>query len=241
MLNNFQTVLKEKKRLSEDQFLLRFLLVEPKEIIFKPGQYLMLKINGQSRLYSIYSPDFMKNSFDLMIKIIPQGLASGYFNILKEGDRVDFQGPAGTFYLRENEKNKVFFATYTGIAPMMSMIKSFVEKTNHQIPPITLYWGLRNFQDICLVDELRDLAQKHHEFKPYICLSRETNLDQIPLENKPFFHTGRINTVWQELSDPADRLKSEYYLCGSRQVVESFNQFLYSQSIPKDLIFFEKF
>ncbi|MDO8741758.1 MAG: FAD-binding oxidoreductase, partial [Candidatus Roizmanbacteria bacterium] len=101
MLTTFKTLLTSKTQLNSDTYLYHFDLIEPKEIKFRAGQYLMIKIptdNGWiSRLYSIASSTAEKNSFELIIQIIPGGLASGYLSGLKVKDELIFQGPAGFF------------------------------------------------------------------------------------------------------------------------------------------------
>lgn len=242
MLTNYQTVLSNKKQLTTDQLILKFSLIEPKELIFKAGQYLILKVNSQTRLYSIYSSSNVKNYFELMVKIVPGGLASNYLNNLKVGDKVNFQGPAGMFTLHENERNKVFFATFTGMAPQNSMILSYLENNKNKMSPqLYLFWGLRNFSDICLVEELKQLSINYRQFKFTICLSRENNLSKIRDEDRQYFKLGRVNAVWEEFMSQQSINLFDYYLCASRDVVESLNQYLLGKGITKENIFFEKF
>ena len=128
MLNTYKTILAKKTQLNSNTYLYNFDLLEPKEIIFKPGQYVMLKVPSVrgpvSRLYSISSSNTIKNSFELIIGIIPGGLASNYLFSLKENIEAIFQGPAGLFGLKENDRPKIFLVTGTGIAPVRSMINS---------------------------------------------------------------------------------------------------------------------
>lgn len=236
MLNNYQTILSEKKLLPSDQLVLRFSLIEPKEIIFKAGQYMMLKIDDQNRLYSILSSEKIKDSFELMIRIIPDGLASGFFQNLKVGEKVNFQGPGGVFALQENQKDKVFLATYTGLAPFWSMITSYYEKNPVSQINFSLYWGLKNYEETCFLEELKQMMEKNSSFKFFICLSREENLNKIPAENQKYFKIGRVNSALGQFNN-----QSDYYLCGSRQVVDGLNQFLLEKGILKENIYFEKF
>jgi len=80
MLYTHKTLLTKKIQLNFNTYQYHFDLIEPKEIIFKPGQYVILKVpssNGPvSRLYSIASQNTLTNSFDLIIEIVPGGLAS---------------------------------------------------------------------------------------------------------------------------------------------------------------------
>ena len=141
----------KKTQLNSNTYLYNFDLLEPKEIIFKPGQYVMLKVpSGKgpvSRLYSIASPDTAKNSFDLIIEIVPGGLASNYLFSLGEKSEVIFQGPAGMFGLKKNERDKIFMVTGTGIAPIRSILISNIKNQKYY-----LFWGLKVFKMfICLM------------------------------------------------------------------------------------------
>lgn len=253
MINIFKASLTEKKQLTADVFLFSFDLINPDKIEFEAGQYLILKVNNQPRLYSIFSSEENKKSMQLLVKIIPDGVASTYLTNLKSGDQVEFQGPAGAFKLQQNRRDKIFLATFTGLAPLYSMITSCLkmEKKLTQ-PKLYLFWGLRHFSDICLLDELKQLSINNQQFKFFICLSRETDLSKIKDENKKYFKLGRINDVWQKFNSQLIKQCSnvtmkqfinnfDYYLCASRDVVESLKQYLIEKGIAKENIFSEKF
>jgi NAD(P)H-flavin reductase len=232
VLITYKTILSYKSQLNSNTYLYHFDLLEPKEIIFKPGQYVILKVPADkgvvSRLYSIASPNSNKNSFELIIGLIPGGLASNYLFSLEEKTEVIFQGPAGMFELRKNDRKKTFMVTGTGIAPILSMIKS-------NLPPIKsgsnfqLFWGLKNYKDVYLFEELK-------KFNIKICLSREENFNMIPEADRKYFELGHIDKTIERQID-----NSEFYICGGRLVVESLKQFLLSKNIPGENIIFEKF
>lgn len=236
MLNTYKTILSKKIRLTSDVYLYHFDLLEPKEIKFSAGQYLMIKIpinKGMvSRLYSIASSSLEKNSFELIIQIISSGLASNHLSNLKVKDEVVFQGPAGMFRLKENDRPKIFLATGTGIAPVRSMLESY------QLPVTSykLFWGLKKYKDIYLFNELK-------EFNPKICLSREQNLKMIPDKDRKYFEMGHINECLEkQLTINNQQLTIfDFYLCGRREVVELLRLFLIKKGIMRENIYFEKF
>ncbi len=231
MLLTYKTILSRKSQLNSSTYLYHFYLLEPKEIVFKAGQYLMLKVPSDkgpvSRLYSIASPNTVKNGFELIIGIIPGGLASNYLFSLKENTEVVFQGPAGMFGLKENNRPKIFLVTGTGIAPARSMIVA-KQPSN---PKIQIFWGLKTYKDVYLLDELKQFS----DIK--ICLSREQNLDMVPDINRKYFGLGHIDQCLEKLQIT----DYEFYLCGGRQIVESLRQSLLSKNIPAENIIFEKF
>lgn len=239
MLTNFRTLLSHKSQLNSNTYLYRFDLIDPKEIIFKPGQYVILKVPSDkgpiSRLYSIASSNNNKNNVELIVGLISGGLASNYLYSLKEKTEVIFQGPAGMFELRKNDRSKIFMVTGTGIAPILSMIKSnflpIKSGFNFQ-----LFWGLKNYNDVYLFEELK-------KFNTKICLSREQNLDMIFETDRKYFQIGHVDTCLEKqiLDTKHSILNTDFYLCGGRLVVESLKQFLLSKNIPGENIIFEKF
>ncbi|MBI5122877.1 hypothetical protein HZA75_03385 [Candidatus Roizmanbacteria bacterium] len=237
MLNIYKTTLSKKSQLNSNTYLYNFNLLEPREINFKAGQYLMIKIPTDkgpvSRLYSIASPNTNRNSLELIIGMVPGGLASNYLFSLKENTEVVFQGPAGMFGLKENNGPKIFLTTGTGIAPVKSMLESY------QLPvsSYSLLWGLKTYKDIYLFDELK-------EFNLKICLSREQNLDMIPEVDKKFFELGHVDSCFEKQfnNGTMKQLNNyDFYLCGGRNIIESLRQFLVAKNVPKENIYFEKF
>ena len=248
MLNTYKTILVNKKQLTSDVYLFTFKLIDPPGLNFIPGQYLIMKVPKNkelvSRAYSIASSNTIRDSFQLIIEIVPQGLASNYLINLKENDQAVFQGPAGQFQLRKNNKEKIFLVTGTGIAPILSMIKSNFQFSifNYQ-----LFWGLKNYKDVYLFDELKSSFTKATEDKQFnlkICLSREQNLDMIPEPDRKYFELGHIDVVFnKQFNNEAMKQWSnfEFYLCGRREIVDSLKNFLISKNIPQENIVFEKF
>lgn len=231
MLVNYKTALIDKKHLVNNIYLFTFKLVEPQEINFIPGQYLILRVQGRPRLYSIFSSSKIKNQIQFLIDIIPGGLASTYFLNLKIGDETEFIGPVGQFNLRKNEKQKIFLATGTGIAPIISILTS----CQSLISKYYLFWGLKNYQDVYLLDQVK-------KFNIKICLSREQNLDMVAETERKYFDLGHIDKVMEKYLDSKFIiLNSEFYLCGGRSVVESLRENLLSKGILPENIIFEKF
>jgi NAD(P)H-flavin reductase len=231
MLLTYKTLLSKKTQLTADVCLFHFNLFEPKEIKFNPGQYIVLKVPSDkgpiSRLYSIASSNTVKNSFELIVEIVPSGLASNYLFNLKENNEIIFQGPAGAFGLKENKKEKIFMVTGTGIAPILSIIKSNFPQSKAGFN-FQLFWGLKTHKDVYLFDELK-------KFNLKICLSREQNLEMIPEIDKKFFGLGHIDS-YSPLLTTAD-----YYLCGRRETTESLRLFLINKGVLPENIIFEKF
>jgi len=237
MLTTFKVRLSKKTQLTPSVFLFHFQLIDPQEINFLAGQYLILSVpqpsgNFIKRLYSIASAPTEKNSLELVVEVVNDGAGTTYLKNLNINDEVIFQGPAGAFTLKENDKNKIFLATGTGIAPTRSMIRSQISDLRFKI---FLYWGLKYFRDIYLFEELKNYALRITNFNFKICLSREENLDMIKDEDKKYFSLGHIDSQCPKTKD------ADYYLCGSPQIVESLQKCILQNGTPQENIFSEKF
>lgn len=231
MLGNIKGTFLSKKVLSKDVYEFTFGCNSPKSYDFLPGQYLILIFSKDDKIirkfYSISSSNKIKDKIEFVVKIIENGLGSTYLSNLKEGDNVEFQGPAGLFYLRQDNNSKILVATGTGIAPMISMIKSHLGEVNSNI---RLIWGLRTKDDIYYLDLLQNMAQKYNNFTYEIYLSREEG-------------GGRVNIgIDKVLSDTTmDKTNMEFYISGDRNIVDSLRTYLIEKQILPEKIKQEKF
>ncbi len=270
MLNSYQTRLIFQRNLTVDVVRLRFQPITTPKLSFIAGQYVIMEIPQTNlppvkRLYSIASPDDQIEYFDLLIKLMPEGAASSYLRLLMIGDLVNFQGPAGQFRLHDDKKPKIFLATGTGIAPMLSMIDKLVnpkfkiqnpnqiqnsneqnnkplESLNFEIG-IFFYWGLATFQDVFYLDQLKQTKKENPNFDFKICLSREPDLSKIPLTEQSFFSVGHIDVCLDALRVANYELRNcDFYLCGRREMVEETRrQLLEKYQVPNQQIYFERF
>jgi len=243
MLAEIKTKLNKKTQLTHDVWLYNFSPLGSSELIFTPGQYLILpvkKTNGEiiNRLYSIASPANQKNSFDLLIRLIPNGLASTFFSSLQSNDEVDFLGPAGVFSVKNHNRSLVFLATGTGLAPIRSILLSLLPTINHSA---FLLWGISKKEDIYLLDELRGLSQKYKNFDFKICLSKEASISFAEDKDQGRFLIGRVYLGLESPKLKQNLINYDFYLCGSREIVDSLKNNLLALGISPDNIFFERF
>ena len=127
------------ERYSEKDFLIR--LAKPRGFMFEAGQFVMVHVNNEKRAFSVASPpsyDFL----ELLIKKHSTGKVSSVLYKLKEGDKVNISGPYGKFRIKRiGNKEIIFVAGGTGLAPFRGMIYSALEKNPNK--KITLIFGLR--------------------------------------------------------------------------------------------------
>ncbi|HSL94168.1 MAG TPA: 2Fe-2S iron-sulfur cluster binding domain-containing protein, partial [Bacillota bacterium] len=123
----YVTVVEHIEDLTYDIKLVRCRLLESEEIDFKPGQYAQLRVPGMEdviRAYSIASNPKDKDFFELIIRMVPKGLATTFVHKAMEiGDKLIITGPFGDFYLREDsDRDIVCIAGGSGKAPIRSIV-----------------------------------------------------------------------------------------------------------------------
>ena len=211
-------------------------LIEPKEIDFKSGQYVVVEpIPGETRAYSIASIRRRREKISLEVKKIPNGICSTHLHALKEKDELNFYGPYGDFYLRKNDHKVVCVAGGVGLAPMKSIIDEVINE--HQGRRVELYYGARTIDDMYDYEKYISMTGKHENFKFYPALSEVEEVLHHPTGF--VFDTGFIN------NEIASKLKNgddcEAYLCGPPVMIDFSIQTLRDKGVPEERIFYDKF
>lgn len=224
----------KKRVLTEDVFELVF---ETKDDFkFIAGQFITIKINdgGPSicfRGYSIASSP-KDHTFEVCIKIIPQGRGSNWLNSLKEDDNIEFIGPNGGFIFNTNSSKKILLiGAGTGIAPLKSIAGDELSKGNKQ--PISILWGLRYMKDIFYKDYFENLMHVHKN------LSFEITLSQ-PGKDDWKGKKGRVTEILKNLSNQ-DFANTEAYICGLKHMIEDVKNILKEKGLTDKEIHFEKY
>lgn len=237
MFSSFKGELSDKKQLTKDVYLFTFDLSQ--DFLFTAGQYVILLVPQEGgfaqRQYSIASSSKQTRSIDLIVKLIPGGVASEYLGKLQHGNPVDFRGPAGMFVLSPaTDESNTFLLTGTGVAPFMSMLRTGAFDKRE----VELFWGLRTREDLYFFDELQSYSKQNSAFRFYVCFSRE-DMSKLVQKSAGQFMPGRITNYFQQFLKP--NKKQRFYVCGNRDVVEGVRAFLLENNITKTQITFEKF
>jgi Na+-transporting NADH:ubiquinone oxidoreductase subunit F len=169
---------------------------------------------------------------ELEVRLVPNGICTTYvFNHLKTGDTVTINGPYGDFYLRESDREIVFVAGGSGMAPIKSMLLDMAEKGSSR--KATYFFGARAVRDLFLVDEMRALEKRLPDFRFVPALS-----SPLP-EDKWDGETGLITDVLARHYERMDH--HEAYLCGSPGMIDAAIKVFKAKGLPDELTFFDKF
>ncbi len=128
---------------------------------FLAGQYANLEVPGTGllRAYS-YANEPGSSTLEFFHKLVPDGVMSQYLaNTAKVGDVITLHPPSGHFYWRPVKQPVLMVAGGTGLAPMLSMLRS-LPVGSADVLPIHLIYGVNDSLEFFAKEELEALAQE---------------------------------------------------------------------------------
>jgi NAD(P)H-flavin reductase len=151
---------------------------------------------------------------------------------MKAGERLRFEGPVGSFFLREDgEKPVIFVAGATGFAPVKSMVEHAFHAGVRR--PMVLYWGTRRLADMYLRELPERWEKEHPNFRFVPVLSEPAATDAWE---------GRTGLVHEAiLADYPDLAGHRIYACGSVKMVEAAQPAFAKQGLSPDDCFSDAF
>ncbi len=203
-----------------------------KPIEFYAGQYInVLLEDGEKRSFSFATAPHAGDWIELQIRRIPGGRYTTHvFERMKAGDAVRFEGPLGSFFLREeSDKPIIFVAGSTGFAPVKSMLEYAFARGSKR--PMVLYWGVRKQRDLYLAALPRQWEKDHPNFR------------FVPVLSEPDAEwTGRTGLVHEAiLADYPDLSAYQVYACGSVGMVEAAYPAFAAHGLSQDDCFSDAF
>ncbi len=228
-----------------------------KEFEFKQGQYLTLKFqiggNEVRRSYSMCSSP-VEEDISVTVKRVKGGLISNYVNeYLEQGSVIEVMPPQGRFFTELNEANsKSYFllGAGSGITPLMSILKTVVEKEPKS--SVFLLYGNRDENSIIFREALSDLKKRYEG---------QLTIEHIlssPKKAKPKGITGIFKKgkfTWQGKTgrvdaeavrqfmkeNPPRKKEAEFFVCGPGNMAETVETTLVGEGIEKKHIHKELF
>ncbi len=198
---------------------------------FKAGQFVTLSSDkfldneGKPvrRAYSIVNALYEKEYLELVIS--KQIYFSKFlFEKVKEGDVLNLDGPYGLFLLKECAENITFIAGGTGIAPMISFIRTLREQKCDK--NMWLFYSSRYASDMAYKEELEKYAAENPKFHFIPTCTRETWQGR----------KGRITEFLHEYITS----NRDIYICGPPAMDKAIKEKLAELGIDKKNIHAEK-
>ncbi|MFH1443756.1 MAG: hypothetical protein ABIG96_07000, partial [Candidatus Micrarchaeota archaeon] len=129
----------------------------------------------------------------------------------KVGSQINVRGPMGVFTVKPDAKRLAYFCTGTGIAPLISHIRTLL-KAGSTIP-ITLFFGFKNPDVYIFREELERMAKEHPNFKLEATITDEGRDDWQGRK-------GIFNDFLPEY-DLEGKEETDVYICGNKNMVEA--------------------
>lgn len=228
------------QKFTDDVMCIQLQLPSTEKFRFMAGQYVeFLLKDGKRRAYSLANAPHEEGFAELHIRHMPGGLFTDHvFGVnpellMKVKDILRFEGPMGSFFLREeSDKPIIFIASGTGFAPIQAIIEHAKMKNIQR--SMTLYWGGRRPSDIYHMEKCMQWAKEMPHFKFIPVISDATDQDQW---------TGRVGFVHlAAMQDFNDMSSYQVYACGAPIVISSAQKdFINLCKLPEDEFYADSF
>lgn len=223
------------ERVADDVVILSLKLPANERLQYMAGQYLeFLLKDGKRRSYSMANAPHDDAFVQLHIRHMPGGLFTDHvFGKMKERDILRFEGPHGSFHLREESSKPILFiASGTGFAPIKAVIEHAAYREIRR--PMVLYWGGRRPKDLYMDDLARRWAATIPDFRYVPVIS-----DALPEDA----WTGRTGFVHRAaMEDFPDMSGHQVYACGAPVVVDSASRdFVARCGLPEQEFYADSF
>ena len=199
----------------------------------------------ETRAYSLGGPPAQPDRLMLLVKIAlppptaprgtPPGRVSSYLFSLQAGDTVVIRGPFGDFHVQDSEREIVLIGGGAGIAPLRAIVLDQLAKRTRR--RMSLWYGARDVDDLCFVDEFEAAAAAHANFSFYLALS-SSDASADWQGSKGFIHSVVYERYLKNHPAPSD---VEYYLCGPPLMSAATLAMLERLGVPGDNVFFDDF
>jgi CDP-4-dehydro-6-deoxyglucose reductase len=202
------------QRVADDVMVLQLKLPANERLQFLAGQYIeFLLKDGSRRSFSMGNAPHDDELLQLHVRHVAGGQFTDHvFGKMKERDILRFEGPLGTFFLREDSaKPIVFVASGTGFAPIKSILEHAFRKDI--VRPMTLYWGGRRPKDLYMHELATRWAAEHAHFR-YVPVISEAAPEDAWSGRTGFVH----RAVMQDFPDLSGH---QVYACGVPVMVDS--------------------
>lgn len=191
-----------------------FEAIDGQPFAHEPGQFVGMEAEvgglGYRRSpYCILSPPRSEPIFELLVRMVDEGPLSLFLGAAEPGTVVAFRGPTGRSMVpADPDVDLVLMATGVGVAPLHCLANVLLGRGFSR--RISLWWGLRLADDVCLTPELDALAEKYPNFRY-----------QISLSQPPEGWDGLCGRVTESVPPLLDKVGgTRYYLVGNGRMLE---------------------
>ena len=221
-------------KLAPDVIEMHLRLPSSERLQFWAGQYIdILLKDGKKRSFSLANAPHDDAVLQLHIRHVPGGLfTEQVFTTMKLRDILRFNGPHGTFYLREESaKPMILLAGGTGFAPIKAIVEHAIAEECQR--PMVIYWGARARADL------------YQNALPEQWAAEHAHIRYVPVLSEPAAGdawTGRTGFVHQAvLADFPDLSGYQVYACGAPVMIDVAKRDFIAQGLPEEEYFADAF
>ncbi|MCB1886195.1 MAG: CDP-6-deoxy-delta-3,4-glucoseen reductase [Rhodocyclaceae bacterium] len=218
------------EKLADDVMLIEVKLPATEQFRFRAGQYIDFLLAGnRRRSFSIANAPQDATHLELHIRRVPDGTFTRHvFETMKEKEILRFEGPLGSFYLREApDRPIILLAGGTGFAPIKGLVEYALKVGIER--PMTLYWGSRNKAGLYMDQLARNWESEMPGFRYVPVLSDEAWGER----------TGLVHQA--VMDDHPDLSGHQVYACGAPAMIDAARRDFASCGLPDDQFFADAF
>ncbi|MCV2489857.1 benzoate 1,2-dioxygenase electron transfer component BenC [Geodermatophilus sp. YIM 151500] len=201
-------------------------------LAFLPGQYVNIAVPGteESRSYSFSSAP-QDEELTFLVKLTPGGVMSTYLEErARVGDEITFTGPHGSFFLRESDAPLLLLAGGTGLAPILSILRTLESDGIANGRPMHLVYGVTTDDDLVEMAAIERLAGGIEGLTWDYCVA-----DPATTAPNQGYVTGLYGP--EHLHDGG----AAVYLCGPPAMVEAVRKHVSGLGVAPSGFYYEKF
>jgi NAD(P)H-flavin reductase/ferredoxin len=230
---DFEAEVEENKQMTHDIHMIKLKLADPKQIEYASGQFFEIDVPDldETRAYSMANKFDGGNIIEFHVKRVKDGKGSNYMCDLQLGEVVTGSGPYGKMQLRDRNKDLVFVAGGSGMAPIKSLLEELFFHPFEK--EAWFFYGARTKKDLYLIEEWEELSKRYSNFHFVPALSDPNPSDGWEGE------TGYIADV---IGRKLENMKGmDAYLCGPPIMIETTCDVLYKGGLKGNNISFDEF
>ena len=212
------------------------------EYRFLPGQHLPFQVERDGRnlrrTYSICSGQD-ESPLQIGVRVQAGGAFSEYAaNELKVGDTLDVMPPSGQFHINlnpERPRDYVAFAAGSGITPILSMIKTILEK--EQGSRVILFYGNRTQATTMFIEDLYALKNRFPErLQLNFVFSREEQ-EFEPMAGR--LDGEKVLELYEHFG--SGLYTTDAFVCGPDSMIEEVTEALVKLGMKRERVHSERF
>lgn len=207
-----------------------FKLQEPRIIQYTPGQFILVKIQDEPKMYRAYSISHYnkeKGELRIAVKRMPSGHGTGIlFNDFRKGMSVTLEGPMGhELVVDKTAANVLLVAGGIGVTPFLPIVEDIAANAPH-VQEVTLIYGVNQRSEFLYDDEFQRLQAKYSQFR-FIKVVASDETWQGP--------KGFVTDVMKDM----DLSSSTIYMCGPKPMTNAAQGLLAQKGVQETKVFLE--